>query len=99
MARPPRENPSFSIAVNGQGPAMHDTRALRNCLFCSPVFSDREPRAAFHLPSGEQGGRFPHGTFPVLAMSKVRTAVPTVVVLVLRVAYRTRIFEMRVSLP
>src|SRR5690242_10658982 len=61
---PPIENPSFSIFVNGQGPAMHDTLAFRNS-FPAPASKDMEPMAAFQRPSGEHGSCRLHGTFPV----------------------------------
>src|SRR3954452_7782077 len=99
MFRPPRENRSCSIWVKGHGPAMHETRTFRNCFCCSPASSEKERTVAFHLPSGEQGGRPAHGTFPPLTTSKVRTAAPIVVVPVPRVAYRTRILVIEVVLP
>jgi len=52
--RPPAEKESFSILVNGQGPAMQETRTSWNSL-PSPASSAVPPTAAFHFPSGEQG--------------------------------------------
>src|SRR5882724_2153157 len=80
-SRPPCRKSSASIVVNGHGPAIQEVRALRNS-FPSPASSDAEPIAAFHLPSGEHGGRFLQGTLPVFATSKVLTALPTLAVLV-----------------
>jgi len=42
--------PSPSIFVKGQGPAMHDARALRNSL-PGPASIAADPSAACHLPS------------------------------------------------
>src|SRR4051794_39220962 len=75
---------------------MQDTRTALNCLR-SPASSDSEPVLAFHLPSGEQGGFESQGTFPLLTTSKVRIAEPTVLVLTMRVVYRTRRLPIRVS--
>ena len=55
MVWPPWEKWSASILVKGQGPAMHEARALRNSL-PAPASKVAEPTAAFHLPSGEQSG-------------------------------------------
>src|ERR1043165_4037772 len=67
--RPFGEMSSSSTLVNGQGPAMHEVRALRNSLF-SPASRVFEPIAAFHFPSGEHGGRLAQGMFPMFATSK-----------------------------
>ena len=75
MLRPPREKRSDSILVKGHGPAIQETLAFRNS-FPSPASSDAEPIAAFHLPSGEHGGRPLQGTLPVLITWKVFTALP-----------------------
>src|SRR5258708_12778614 len=64
--RPSRASSSNSIFVNGQGPAMHETRALRNSFPC-PASSDMEATAAFHFLSGEQIRVFAHGTFPLFS--------------------------------
>src|SRR5947209_20536439 len=63
------------MLVNGQGPAMHETRRLRNS-FRSWASSDSEPVAAFHLPSGEQGRYSWQGTLPVLKTSNCRATLP-----------------------
>src|SRR5260370_25693111 len=76
MVRPPFEKLSDSIMVKGQGPAMQDNLAFRNS-FPSPASSVPEPIAAFHSIPGEQGGLPWQGTLPVLATSKVFTALPT----------------------
>ena len=60
MVRPPCENPSDSILVKAQGPAMQVTRASVNSL-PAPASRDAEPTAAFHLPSGEHGGCLSQG--------------------------------------
>src|ERR1700687_90598 len=91
-SRPPCRKSSSSTLVNGHGPAMHEVRALRNS-FPSPASSDAEPIVAFHFPSGEQGGCFRQGTFPVFATSKVFTALPTLAVLVVLIEYRARTFD------
>ena len=85
MLRPPRENLSDSMIVKGHGPAMHEMRTFRNCL-CSPASNGNVVILAFHLPSGEHGGREPQGTFTSLMTSMVRTADPIVSVLTIRVA-------------
>src|SRR5437588_3282863 len=61
---PPLENPSLSILVNGHGPAMQETLALRNS-FPAPASREAEPIAAFQAPSGEHGAWPLHGTFPL----------------------------------
>src|SRR5690348_4716640 len=66
-----------SIFVKGHGPAMHDARAFRNS-FPAPASSVALPVDAFHLPSGEQGGRPLQGTLPTFSTSNDRTALPTV---------------------
>src|SRR4029077_2477914 len=76
MTFPPAEKRSDSILVKGHGPAMHETRALRNS-FPWPASSVVEPSAAFHLPSGEHGCWPLHGTLPLLSTSNVCTALPT----------------------
>src|SRR5882724_10434240 len=90
-SRPPCKKSSSSILVNGHGPAMHEVRALRNSL-PSPASSFAEPIEAFHLPSGEHGGCFRHGTFPVFATSKVLTTLPTFAAVVVLIEYLTRTF-------
>src|SRR5580704_16393368 len=67
---------SRSMLVKGQGPAMQETLGLRNS-FPSPASRDMELMAAFHFPSGEQGGRLLQGVFPVLATWNVLTVPPT----------------------
>src|ERR1700690_977422 len=91
-SRPPCKKSSASILVKGHGPAMHEVRALRNS-FPSPASSEADPIAAFHLPSGEQGGCLRQGTLPVLATSKVFTALPTLAVLVVLIEYRAKTFD------
>src|SRR6516162_11584020 len=54
IAWPPCEKSSFSILVKGQGPAMQETRALRNSL-PSPASRVVDPIDALHRPSGEHG--------------------------------------------
>src|SRR5205085_11403610 len=85
---PVRSKLVVSIFVNGQGPAMHDARALRNS-FPAPASSNVLPLAAFHLPSGEHGGWPLHGTLPTFETSKERTALPTVATVPLLIEYRT----------
>src|SRR5262245_32647551 len=92
MVLPPCKNSSDSILVKGHGPAIQDTLTFRNCL-PAPASSDIEPSTAFHFPSGEQGGRPLQGTLPVFPISKVLTAPPTCIVVVLFRAYLTRTFE------
>src|SRR5262245_3727973 len=92
ILRPPVENPSDSILVKGQGPAIQETLTFWNS-WPSPASSDIEPIAAFHLPSGEQGDRPSQGTLPVLTTSNVFAVLPIVIVVVALTAYRTRIFE------
>src|SRR5678810_1302004 len=91
-SRPPCRKSSDSILVKGQGPAMHEVRALRNSL-PSPASSDAPPMAAFHCPSGEQGGCFRQGTLPVFTTSKVLTALPTLTVLVVLILSLIHISE------
>src|ERR1041384_8689276 len=73
------EMSSDSIRVNGQGPAMHDTRALRNS-FPVPASSVTDPIVAFHLPSGEQGAWWSQDTLPAFFTSNAFTALPTFIV-------------------
>jgi len=54
---PGLSDPSDSICVNGQGPAMHDTRAFFETRCPVPRPTTWKAVEAFHLPSGEQGGR------------------------------------------
>jgi hypothetical protein len=44
-----------SILVNGQGPAIQETRTSLNS-YPAPASTEKEPILAFHYPSGEQGG-------------------------------------------
>src|SRR5579859_961939 len=73
---PPCERWSASIFVKGQGPAIHEARALRNA-YPGPASKVADPRAAFHLPSGEQRDSPLQGTLPLFSTSKVLTALPT----------------------
>ena len=75
IVRPCCWKPLESIRVNGQGPAMHEARTLRNSL---PIPASRviEALVAFQLPSGEQGAWRLHGMFPRLTTWKVLTALP-----------------------
>src|SRR5216683_6250397 len=73
--RPPAEKESFSILVNGQGPAIQETRASWNSL-PSPASSVTPPSAAFHFPSGEQGEWRAHGISPVFTTSNVFAELP-----------------------
>src|SRR5919198_836910 len=91
MMRPPRENSSDSIFEKGQGPAIQDTLAFRNCLL-APASSEIEPTAALHLPSGEQGGLPLQETLPLFTTSRVLAALPTPAAVVLCRAYLTRTF-------
>src|SRR5690242_4506585 len=81
MLRPPLEKLSASTLVNGQGPAIQDNLAFRNS-FPSPASRLAEATAAFHSIPGEHGGLPAQGTLPVLATSKVLTALPTLTVFV-----------------
>ena len=72
----PCERRSASIFVKGQGPAIHEARALRNAL-PAPASKVAEPMAAFHLPSGEQRDSPLQGTLPLFSISKILTALPT----------------------
>src|ERR1700722_12895525 len=69
------KSPDSSL-VKGHGPAIQDTRTLRNS---SPFGASRENllAAAFHLPSGEQGLWPLHGTSPVFTTSNCFTRLPT----------------------
>src|ERR1700746_1751707 len=86
---PPCEKRSDSILVNGHGPAMQDTRALRNS-FPTPASSVVDPSAAFHLPSGEHGCWPLQGTFPLFWISNVCAALPTLTSVLLLIEYLTR---------
>src|SRR5215467_8233770 len=86
---PPLENPSLSIFVNGQGPAMHDTLTSRNS-FPAPASKDMEPIAAFQRPSGEHGSCPLHRRFPVFCTWNVFTALPMFNVVVAFIEYLTR---------
>src|SRR5512146_2470694 len=74
--RPLSEKSVPRVRVKGQGPAMQDTRGLRNWL-PSPASREMEPSSAFHLPSGEQDRPPSQGTLPVFATWNVLTALPT----------------------
>src|ERR1700689_2836194 len=75
MLRPGCGTSPLSIFVNGQGPAIHDTRAFSNC--CPwPASMVAPPIAALHLPSGEQGGLAAQGTSPVFGTVKVFAVLP-----------------------
>src|SRR5277367_5718247 len=76
MVRPGRGPAPVSILVNGQGPAMQDTRALLNCS-PAPASIVMLPIDALHLPSGEHGGLFPQGTLPMFGTANVLAALPT----------------------
>src|SRR5258708_5024535 len=89
ILRPPAEKESLSILVNGQGPAMQETRASWNSL-PSPASSVAPPTAAFHFPSGEQGEWRGHGVSPTLTTSNTFDALPTFSVISVLPAYRTR---------
>jgi hypothetical protein len=91
MFRPPREKSSDSILVNGQGPAMQETRAFPKTFPC-PASRDAEPIAAFHLSSGEQGLCWWHGTFPVFTTWNVVTPAPTFTSAVVSMEYLTKTF-------
>jgi hypothetical protein len=54
---------------------------------------------AFHLPSGEQGGRLLHGVFGVLTISKVRAALPISTMVSALKEYRTRMFAIATPGP
>src|SRR5690242_18656310 len=77
MVRPGRSGLLVSILVKGHGPAMHEARTLRNS-FPPPASSTVLPAAAFHFPSGEQGGWPLQRTLPIFCTSNGRTALPTV---------------------
>src|SRR5579864_9439130 len=89
MTCPPAEKRSDSILVNGHGPAMQETRALRNS-FPGPASSVVDPSAAFHLPSGEHGCWPLQGTLPLFWISNVWTALPTFTSVLLLMEYRKR---------
>src|SRR5260370_5565733 len=90
MWLPPLEKESFSILVNGHGPAIQETRTSWKELF-SPASSETPPMAAFHLPSGEQGPWRSQGMSPVFTTSKVFNALPALTAMSLLVAQSTRI--------
>src|SRR5260370_23145186 len=76
MVAPSCSSPEVSILVNGHGPAMQEARALRNSL-PAPASSEAVATAAFHFPSGEQGGWLAQGTLPVLIASNDLAAINT----------------------
>jgi len=82
-------NSWLSILVNGQGPAMQDTRALRKWL-PDPASSDAEPIAAFHLPSGEHGFWPRQGTPPLFSTWNALTELPMFIAVRDLMEYRTR---------
>src|SRR5581483_1986623 len=90
MTRPPFEKLSASMAVNGQGPATHESLAFRNS-FPSPASSDADAMAAFHSIPGEQGGLPSQRTFPLLTTENVLTALPTLTAVFIEIDYRTEI--------
>src|SRR5579863_5427603 len=98
IVRPPSEKSSFSILVNGHGPAMQETRASRNSLPAS-ASRDVEPSAAFHLPSGEQGCWPWQGTSPLFSIWNVLTTLPTFTTVVALMVNLTRTFETVVTGP
>src|ERR1051326_5833262 len=75
MICPPREKPSVSIFVNGQGPAMHVILALRNS-FPGPASKEADATPGFHFPSGEHGRLLLQATFPVFSTWNVLAPVP-----------------------
>src|SRR5689334_19814687 len=87
--RPDCEMLFGSILVNGQGPAMQDTRTSLNAL---PASASREiePTLAFHLPSGEQGGWPRQRTPLVFTTSNVFARLPMFTVVVVFTEYLTR---------
>src|SRR5579864_8637428 len=89
MTCPPCEIRCASILVKGHGPAMQDTRTLRNS-FPGPASRVVEPSAAFHLPSGEHGCWPLQGTLPLFWISNVCTALPTFTSVRLLMEYRNR---------
>src|SRR5579863_483504 len=93
---PLREKLSVSIRVNGQGPAMQVTLPSRNS-FPSPASSEAPPTAAFHFPSGEQGGCSRQGTLPRLATSKLFSTLPVSIFVLAFSMYRTRMSEIGIS--
>src|SRR3982750_3223238 len=64
-----------SMRVNGQGPAMHDTRAFRNWLPV-PASKTAELTVAFHFPSGEHTLLPSQAIPPVFTASNVFTSAP-----------------------
>src|SRR5271157_4178775 len=76
IVRPGAGTAPVSILVNGQGPAMQETRAFLNCC-PSPASIVTPPTAAFHLPSGEHGGCPVQGTLPVFGTVNVLAVLPT----------------------
>src|SRR5436309_8134769 len=87
--RPNPEELFGSILVNGQGPAMHETRTSLNA-FPASASREREPMLAFHLPSGEQGGLPRQRTPFVFTTSKVLARLPMFAVVVVFKEYLTR---------
>src|SRR5271156_4310362 len=83
---------SNSILVNGHGPAMQETLALRNSL-PSPASRESEPIVAFHFPPGAHGSCLLHGTFALLTIWKVFTALPIFASVVALTEYLIRVFE------
>src|SRR6185437_2415082 len=90
MIRPSCSIFGASMRVNGHGPAMHDARMLRNWL-PTPASRVAAPIAAFHFPSGEQGGRSLHNMLPLFWTSNGRTALPTFITVAVLIEYRTTI--------
>src|SRR5580704_16619722 len=98
MVRPPFENLSESIRVKGHGPAIQDTRALRNS-FPAPASSDTDSTAAFHFRSGEHTGAPAQATSPVFKTWKVFTPLPRLTSDLASMEYRTRTFATVTSGP
>ena len=89
MMRPGAGIAPTSILVKGHGPAMQETRAFSNCC-PTPASMVMPPCDAFHLPSGEQGGFAIARNIAVLVTVKVLAVLPTLTMLEVFSAYRTR---------
>src|SRR4051794_35476304 len=96
MLRPPREKPSTSILVKGQGPAIQETLAFRNS-FPAGASMVADPITAFHFPSGEHGSRPSQGTLPLFTTWNVFTALPTLTVVVALMEYLANTFATTAS--
>src|ERR1700678_485002 len=96
MVRPGLGVAPVSIRVNGHGPAMQETRAFSNrCP--TPASMVIPPWEAFHLPSCEQGGLSPQGTFPMFVTVDVLAVLPTLTAVDVCSAYRMRTSLTKIS--